>query len=495
MQKSSCVLNIFYRSSRVLAPLGLIMCACLAAGCSNLPKVDSPVGATLTPRAVPTAQAVQAAQVAPPVQLEGANGLLSPQQTKAVLKKISRRAPETNIFEWHLALEESIAPTRLVVGNRVVLLQDGPATYKAMQQVIKQAKDHINMETYIIEDDEIGRDFSKLLIEKQQAGVQVNLIYDSVGSVNTPRAFFDHLKENGINVLEFNPVNPLLAKKGWQINQRDHRKLLIVDGHTAILGGVNISAVYSGGSAGHRAAPKLDAQKTDAPKVPWRDTDMQISGPVVANFQKLFMETWAKQQGATLAEKKYFPIIDHQGGEVIRAIGSSSDDALPQMYTTLISAINNAETAVSMTIAYFVPDPQLLDALKAAVKRGAEVKVILPSQTDSSLVFHAGRSYYTGLLKNGIKIYERREKLLHSKTVLIDGVWSTVGSTNLDWRSFLHNDELNAVVLGTDFGAQMNAMFNQDLAGSDEITLEQWRQRGLVERLKETAARVWAYWL
>ena len=449
----------------------------MVVSCSALPKVESPVEATQ------------------PLQLEGSRGILSPQQSKSVLEKLSRRGPETNIFERHLALEESIAPTRLVVGNRVALLQDGPATYKAMFAAISQAKDHINMETYIIEDDEIGRDFSKVLIDKQRAGVQVNLIYDSVGSVNTPRAFFDHLKENGINVLEFNPVNPLMAKNGWQINQRDHRKLLIIDGHTAFLGGINISAVYSGGSFGRRASPKVDAQKADAPKVPWRDTDMLIAGPVVANFQKLFIQTWTKQKGAALADKKYFPLINNQGGEVIRAIGSSSDDAAPQMYTTLISAINSAETAIYLTIAYFVPDPQLLDALKIAVKRGVDVKVILPSQTDSGLVFHAGRSYYAGLLENGIKIYERREKLLHSKTVLIDGVWSTVGSTNLDWRSFLHNDELNAVVLGTDFGAQMNAMFNKDLAGSDEITLEQWRQRGFVKRIKETAARLWAYWL
>jgi len=449
----------------------------MVVSCSALPKVESPVESTQ------------------PLQLEGSRGILSPQQSKSVLEKLSRRGPETNIFERHLALEESIAPTRLVVGNRVALLQDGPATYKAMFAAISQAKDHINMETYIIEDDEIGRDFSKVLIDKQRAGVQVNLIYDSVGSVNTPRAFFDHLKENGINVLEFNPVNPLMAKNGWQINQRDHRKLLIIDGHTAFLGGINISAVYSGGSFGRRASPKVDAQKADAPKVPWRDTDMLIAGPVVANFQKLFIQTWTKQKGAALADKKYFPLINNQGGEVIRAIGSSSDDAAPQMYTTLISAINSAETAIYLTIAYFVPDPQLLDALKIAVKRGVDVKVILPSQTDSGLVFHAGRSYYAGLLEKGIKIYERREKLLHSKTVLIDGVWSTVGSTNLDWRSFLHNDELNAVVLGTDFGAQMNAMFNKDLAGSDEITLEQWRQRGFVKRIKETAARLWAYWL
>ena len=327
-----------------LATLGLL----LAVGCSSLPKVAD---ITSTPAS---------SQPAQPLQLDGAKGTLSVEQSKAVLKKISRRSPETNIFDWHLALEESIAPTRLVVGNKVVLFQDGPSTYQAMYKAIDLAKDHINMETYIIEDDEVGRNFARVLIDKQKAGVQVNLIYDSVGSINTPREFFSHLTENGINVLEFNPVNPLAAKKGWQINQRDHRKLLIIDGQVAFLGGINISAVYSGGSASRRSPPNGEEAK-----VPWRDTHMQIDGPVVANFQKLFIETWTKQKGATLAEKRYFPPLKEKGREVIRAIGSSSDEGTTQMYTTLISAINSAETAIYLTNAYFVPDLVLVLAAPA----------------------------------------------------------------------------------------------------------------------------------
>ena len=148
-----------------------------------------------------------------------------------------------------------------------------------------------------------------------------------------------------------------------------------------------------------------------------------------------------------------------------------------------------------LTNAYFVPDPQLLAALEDAARRGVDVKLILPSHTDSWLVFHAGRSYYADLLRGGVQIYERRGALLHSKTALIDGVWSTIGSTNLDWRSFLHNDEVNAVILGQEFGAQMQAMFEADLAASDRITLESWQQRSLDHRVKELAARVWEYWL
>ncbi len=148
-----------------------------------------------------------------------------------------------------------------------------------------------------------------------------------------------------------------------------------------------------------------------------------------------------------------------------------------------------------LTNAYFVPDPQLLEALESAVQRGVDVKLILPAKTDSWLVFHAGRHYYERLLRAGVKIYERRGVILHSKTALIDGVWATVGSTNLDWRSFLHNYELNAVILGAEFGGQVRAMFDRDLAASDEIRLDEWERRALHLRLKELFSRIWEYWL
>jgi cardiolipin synthase len=216
---------------------------------------------------------------------------------------------------------------------------------------------------------------------------------------------------------------------------------------------------------------------------------------VVAEFQKLFIAAWESQKGAPLAEKNYFPPPKAVGREVVRAIGSSPEEPFSLIYATLLSAIGSAETSVHITNAYFVPDPQLLEALEAAARRGVGVSLILPSKTDSWLVFHAGRSYYERLLRAGVKIFERRGVILHSKTALIDGVWATVGSTNLDWRSFLHNHELNAVVLGSAFGKQVQAMFARDLAMSDEITLEKWRKRGFNLRLKEWFGQVWEYWL
>lgn len=441
------------------------------------------VGCTSIPTMVPD----MAMHSNRPVQLEGAHGPLTAKQSKEILTKLQKNGDDTNIFDKHLALEAEIVGSPLVVGNKVDLLVDGPTTYDAMLLAIQNAKNHINMETFIIENDEIGQRFAKLLVSKQNAGVQVNLIYDSVGSMNTPKAFFMPLIESGGNVLEFNPINPLKAPKFWQVNRRDHRKLLIVDGQVAFVGGINISSVYSSGSFGRSKPTKGDTA--------WRDTHLRLAGPVVSEFQKLFMATWLEQKGKPLASKDYFPEPDSKGNEVVRAIGSSPEEPYSQIYATLLSAINSAETRVFLTNAYFVPDPQMLSALKEAVQRGVDVRLLLPEKTDSILVFYASRSYYDELLDAGVKIYERQDAMLHAKTALIDGVWSTIGSTNLDWRSFTNNQEINAVLLGQDFGDKMQAMFEKDLESSKLVTLDAWRERSISVRIKESAARLWARFL
>jgi cardiolipin synthase len=459
------------RNLLLVARWALILCLMGCAGCRSLPRIDP--------------------DMAPPrsakVQIDGAHGPLSPARSRAILDTLKSRAQDTNLFDRHLALEEALAGSPLVAGNKVVLLQDGLATYQAMLSAIRDARSHIHMETYIFEDDETGRRFADALIAKQRQGVAVSLVYDAVGALGTPREFFKPMTDAGIQVLEFNPVNPLTAKAGWNVNERDHRKLLIADGRVAFLGGVNISGVYSGGSL--KSAPRK------GPRLPWRDTHLQIEGPVVGEYEKMFIETWNRQKGPPLPQRNFFPEPVTRGKEVVRAIAGSPDEAFSAIYATFISAIQNAESEVWLTNAYFAPDPQLLGALKDAVRRGVDVKLILPSKTDSALIFHAGRSYYEELLRGGIKLYERRDALLHSKTAVIDGVWSTIGSTNLDWRSFLHNQEVNAVVLGPDFAAQMKAAFERDLAASDAVTLAQWEQRGFSLRLKEGLARMWVYWL
>lgn len=478
MQTVSTFNQIFKHFHRVFeraASFILLISLVSITGCASLPDATQ----VLTPP-------VQAK-----IEFETTKGPVSGKTSTAILQDIKSEAGNLDILQKHLKYEQAINPENpLVLGNKLTLLQDGPATYQAMFAAIRNAKDHINLETYIFEDGEVGNEFANLLLAKQAEGVQVNVIYDSVGSLKTPQSFFDRLKAAGIRVLEFNPVNPLKnQKKEWSLNNRDHRKLLIVDGQIAFLGGINISETYSSGSS----SPSL--KSVDAQEAGWRDTHLQIQGPVVADFQKLYMDTWARQKGAALNDRKYFPPLSKQGDEIVRAIGSTSEATSSQIYLTLLSALEHAERSIYMTNAYFVPDPQLLTVLKNAAKRGVDVQFILPSKTDSWVVFHAGRSHYDDLLDAGIKIYERRGAVLHSKTATIDGVWSTIGSTNLDWRSFLHNDELNAVVLGRDFAQQMEAMFAKDRAASTRIDPKKWKRRSLLLRFQEWLARLPEYWL
>ncbi|MFZ6049192.1 cardiolipin synthase [Pseudomonas sp. CR3202] len=460
-------------SSGAVARILVVLYSSLLLACTSLPRINPDM----------------LQSPAPQVQLDDARGPLPEARSNAILKRLKASGMETNIFDLHLAIEEALVGSPLTAGNRVDLLQDGPDTYAAMFEAIAGARDHINMETYILEGDEVGQRFANALIAKQRAGVQVNLIYDSVGTLGTPPAFFARLREAGIRLVEFNPVNPMTVRAGWDVNQRDHRKLLIVDGRIAILGGVNISGVYSSSSAGsgHQGRPRGD--------MPWRDTDLRIEGPVVADLQKLFITTWDRQKGGPLVARHYFPPLERKGNAVVRAIGSSPEEPYSQIYATLISALHSAQSEIWLTSAYFVPDPQLMDALKDAVSRGVDVRLVIPSSTDSWLVFHAGRAYYAELLDAGVRLYERRDALLHVKAGVIDGVWSTVGSTNLDWRSFLHNQEVNVVVLGADFGQRMRKAFLDDVQGSEELTLESWQRRPILARMSERIGRIWGYWL
>jgi cardiolipin synthase len=443
---------------------------------------------------LPDTDALIARHTGQAARFESASGPLSAQKNAAILAGLKLKSGDIDILEKQIALEQGIVGSPLFVGNKVVLLQDGAATYAAMFAAIRNARDHINLESYIIDDDEVGQQFADLLLVQQRRGIQVNIIYDSVGAFNTPKAFFERLSEGGIAVLEFNPLNPLETKKEWLINNRDHRKLLVVDGQIAFIGGINISSVYSSGS-GARRRPKVaetvagnTAENAVKNAAGWRDTHLQIEGPVVAELQKLFIGTWEKQRGKPLAVKDYFPALKTQGKDIVRAIGSTPDDPYSLIYLTLISAIGNAERQIQLTNAYFVPDAQLLKSLIDAAARGVDVKIILPGHSDSDLTFYAGRSHYTALLKAGVKIYERRGALLHSKTASIDGVWSCVGSANLDWRSFIDNDEVNAVILGREFAGQMQIMFAKDLEASEAIAPASWEQRSLILRLKEWGA-------
>jgi len=356
-----------------------------------------------------------------------------------------------------------------------------------MFKAMRTAKDHINVESYIIEDDDTGRKFADLLLQKQAEGVQINVIYDSVGSMKTPAAFFQRLRDGGIQVVGFNPINPLEVRGKWGLTHRDHRKILIADGKVAIIGGINISTDY-------RSSPLRREQNEKAP-IHWRDTDIQIEGPAVAEFQKLFLDTWLKQKGPKLSERNYFPDLKEEGNALVRVVGSTQGETNRIPFIVYVSAIYFAESSVHMTNSYFIPDDQIVEALTDAARRGVDVKIILPGITDSQLALYAQRFYYSELLKSGVKLYEQSTSLLHAKTAVIDKVWSTVGSTNMDYLSLLNNDEVNAFILSHEFAVEMEQMFVSDLADSRHIQLDEWEKRPLLPRIREWFVHLFSQWL
>lgn len=469
----------FFRRFRLFAHICILLFAAALAGCASLPDV------------LP----LQEREVVPDgPTIIAANGELPRNKKQALLSRLKEQVGPTDILAKHIAAEEAISGRPLVAGNKVTLLDDGPETMRAMMAAIRSARDHVNLQTYIFKDDEVGQKLADLLIEKRASGVVVNLIYDSVGSLHTPREFFVRMKDAGIAVLEYNPVNPFHAWAGWKINQRDHRKLLVVDGRVAFTGGVNISEVY-GKSSFLRGRNGLPKRPEDTSEAAWRDTHMQLEGPAVAEFQKLFFDTWQRKTGRLPAPAHYFPELKTQGEALVRAIGSTPERGHYSVYETYVSAFAHADKYIHITIAYFLPDRQVLQAMTDAAKRGVDVRIIFPSFTDVAILLHAGQSFYDELMDAGIRVYERETAMLHAKTAVIDGVWSTIGSTNIDMRSFLHNDELNAVVLSADFAQRMEELFQRDLRESVEVDAEQWQKRGLRKRMREWVSRLFQYWL
>jgi cardiolipin synthase len=413
----------------------------------------------------------------------GPHGSLTRAQGQRLIARIqSHQETPTDILERHIRFEQAISDVPLVVGNKVTLLKNAGETYNAMLTAIHGAHNNINLEMFIISDGQIGHMIADALIERAHHGVRVNLMYDSLGSLHTPASFFDNLRSNGIAVVDFNPLSPLESRH-WsfqKLTHRTHRKLLIIDGRTAFTGGINISEVYASG---------LRGSEQNTPPDYWRDTDIEVDGPAAAEFQKLFISDWYHEGGIPLDPHQYFPKVPAEGKQIVRVIGSVPQE-FPLIYVDLISAVANSETNVYITDAYFAPDYQMRRALKDAAWRGVDVRLLLPSQSDEPFIVSAQRAHYRGLLKAGVKIYEWSGTMLHAKTATIDGVWSTVGTSNLDWWSIARDNEVNAVILGHHFGDEMNLMFKNDLEDSENIELTRWKEYSLVERLREAFAEL-----
>lgn len=393
-------------------------------------------------------------------------------------------------LQRHYTLQQTLSGSPLVFGNQTRLLRDGMQALPAMFEAMTQARDHINLEYFIFEDVSDGQlRLSELLIGKLARGVTVNVIYDAYGSQATPRALFDTLRHAGAKVVEFNPLNPLATLTGHSPNDRDHRKIMVVDGRIGFVGGINLARTYENPvSAGVPADGDTDHAY-------WRDTAMRIQGPAVAELQRLFFDTWQKQHGEAVADANYFPPMPRQGVQTIRIIGSAPGDQRPLYFISLEQAVRAARQRIWLSSGYFVPPHQEREDLGKAAKRGVDVRLVVPSRTDVEAAVYAGRAAYGDLLEDGAHILEMRNAVLHSKLAVVDGVWTAIGSSNLDRRSVVFNNEVDAIVLGADTGSQVETLLQQDFAASAPVMLQAWEQRPVGERLKELKARLWQYWM
>jgi cardiolipin synthase len=390
-------------------------------------------------------------------------------------------------------LEELATGQPLIAGNKVTLLYDGPQTMDAMMDALQHAQNHINLETYIFDQDPVGMRFAQALIAKQNSGVQVNVIYDSVGTLSTPTSFFDRMRDAGIRMIEFSPISPFNRFGSWQPNQRDHRKLLVVDGKVAFTGGVNISSSYSNSSL-FRSKSRSRSSASARPDSGWRDTHVRIEGPAVGALQWEFLNHWADNSSLDISQSDFLPDLKPRGNQLVRVL-ASEPGGRQEVYKSYVLAIRSAKSTVHITCAYFIPDAQIQDALTDAAQRGVDVKLVLAGKQENSLAYYAGHDTFRSMLVQGVNIYQLQNSVLHAKTAVVDAMWSTVGSTNIDSRSFLHNHELNIVIYDPVIGLEMEVAFQEDLRLSKEMSLAQWELRSVWEKTKEWLSKQVAYWL
>lgn len=379
------------------------------------------------------------------------------------------------------------AETAAEPGNRVDLLIDGKATYDAMFAAIAAAKHHVHLETYIIEADRIGHRVADVLIDCRRRGADVRLIYDGYGSTSDGR-FWERLRAAGVELHRFNPPEPLRNFNFARYDLRDHRKILVVDGRVGFTGGINFYDAYEvpnrPGIRSRRDQPfKVPWGQSFSGNVGWRDTHIRIEGPAVPRLQRLFVSHWERLENVSLPAAGLFPPVPESGtADVSFDVGVGGDDQASDIYFTYLERFRRARRSIWITQAYFVPDDAFLEALVAAAGRGVDVRIIVPSLTDVVPILFASRHLYGRLLEAGVRIFEYQDAVLHAKTAVVDGRWSTVGSSNLDYLSFIRNHEVNAVVTGRDFAREMERTFLKDLERSREVSLADWKSRPATHR-------------
>jgi len=358
-------------------------------------------------------------------------------------------------------------------GNSATLLLNGDQIFPAQQEAIRAARQTISYAQYFYEEGPIGQEIAGALAERCRAGIHGHILLDGFGTLTMPAAYRETMTEAGCEVATFRPLSPLTLLGVFGIgrdNKRNHRRMLVVDGQIGFTGGSGVSPKWTGDgrTEGH-----------------WRDTDVRVEGPIVSRLQGAFVENWLAATGNVLGGDAYFPPLPRRGPVFAQVVRSSPEGGSFSMYTMFLLAMSSARRSIYITNPYFLPDGRMTRVLTEAPRRGVRVVVLLPGAIDNNIVRQASRSQFGALLEAGVEIYEYQAGLLHAKTMTIDGIWATIGSTNLDTRSFALNEELNAVLYNKDVAGQLEKIFADDLTYSQKIDYQRWRNRGFFNRLLE----------
>jgi cardiolipin synthase A/B len=366
---------------------------------------------------------------------------------------------------------EAYAGAPIVGGNAVEILLNGEQIFPALLDAIRAAQRTISYAQYYYEDGPVARDMAEALAERCRAGVGVNVLLDAFGSLSVPTEYLDLMRVSGCHVAWFRPLSQYIFRTYYK---RNHRRILVVDGRVGFTGGAGVSRKWMGNGRTENH---------------WRDTDVRVEGPVVEYLQAGFVENWLEATGMVLGGEAYFPRPIEPRGQVYAQVARSSPTGgSTAMYTTFLLALSGARRSVMVTNPYFVLDARMRDAVLRTVARGVRVMVLVPGVIDHNLVRQASRAQFGDLLRAGVEIYEYTPALLHAKTMVIDGVWATIGSTNLDNLSFAFNDELNLFVYDRRVAQQLERIFLEDIKVSQRVTYEAWKDRGIRARLLEVLA-------
>ncbi|CAN5178450.1 phospholipase D-like domain-containing protein [soil metagenome] len=388
-------------------------------------------------------------------------------------KKIERRIERLYALSdprLHQELGVLLGP-QFLAGNRLRELRNGDEIFPAMLAAIRGATRTITFETYIYWSGDIGREFSQALAERARNGVKVHVLLDWVGSAKMDDALLDGMRSAGVQIHKFHP--PHWSHLG-RLNNRTHRKLLVVDGHIGFTGGVGIAQLWTG-----------TAQDPEH----WRDTHFQVEGPVVAQMQAVFLDNWIKVSGEVLHGPSYFPPLAAVGGSLAQMFSSSPSGGSESMQLMYLLAITAASRSIDLSAAYFVPDELSSNALVAAMKRGVKLRIVVPGpHIDSETVRSASRARWGPLLAAGALIAEYQPTMYHCKMMVVDGLLVSVGSTNFDNRSFRLNDEATLNIVDAEFAAQQTRIFDDDLSHARAVSLADWRERPWREKLAERFA-------